>query len=436
MLGCPIFQKRGPTHLPPRAAQSEIDSHTGQRSATTIPSRNRPLCESVFDISCRVSHPLGWRRRRYHPPVRTIEPTLTPRLRKHVGDDDVAHAAPYAVKTYRELVEHIAQLAYSNPNHLLYFRGQDKDFLSKAGASTLYPAIYRGDSIAHREIVHRFEQLEVAETNLTAHFVTKTLDGHRDVERKRHVRWSILQHYNVVSTPLLDITQSLRVACSFAQRESTDQTCYVYVLGLPYATNRISINSEEEIVSIRLLSICPPSALRPYFQEGYMVGTSDVTYDFGSKSELDFRNRLIAKFAIPRARSSFWRGGFSPIPERALYPPRDPVKKLCLDVKQRVERAQRPLGTLGDFIVAWSRLESWLLENARRITERNVSVGEAINAVARDRRLSKTVVSELQALRQFRNTAVHKPDELSNTQIVHAHRRLLAVLRQINIGAA
>src|SRR5205823_8222919 len=121
-------------------------------------------------------------------------------------------------------------------------------------------------------------------------FAKYTIEGARDVARKRYIQWSILQHYEVVATPLLDITQSLRVACSFAQRASRDPTCYVLVLGLPYATNRISINSEEDVVNIRLLSICPPAALRPYFQEGFMAGTPDVTSRYELKTELDFRN--------------------------------------------------------------------------------------------------------------------------------------------------
>jgi hypothetical protein len=157
------------------------------------------------------------------------------------------------VTNFRALVEHVAKLAYVNPDELLFFRGQDKDYQSKAGGTTLYPSIYRGDPLA--------------------------------------------------------------------QLRSTDPMGYVYVFGPPYLTNRISINSEHDIVNVRLLSICPPSALRPCFQEGYLAGTADVTTDFDSKTELDFRNRLIAKFGISRART-FWGSGFDPIPESALYPRR------------------------------------------------------------------------------------------------------------------
>ncbi len=91
----------------------------------------------------------------------------------------------------------------------------------------------------------RFRKLESAGRTLVKLFEKHKIEGARDVSRKRYVQWSILQHYEVIPTPLLDVTHSLRVACSFAQLAGTDPTCYVYVLGFPYSTNRISINSER-----------------------------------------------------------------------------------------------------------------------------------------------------------------------------------------------
>jgi len=55
-----------------------------------------------------------------------------------------------------------------------------------------------------------------------------------------------------------------------------------------------------------------------------LAGTADVTTDYESKTELDFRNRLIAKFAITRA-GSFWGSGFEQIPQTALYPKGDQI---------------------------------------------------------------------------------------------------------------
>lgn len=366
--------------------------------------------------------------------MRTIQPTLTPELAAFVGDDPPWRAEAYEVRSYRALVELVARLSYLNPTQLLFFRGQDRDFQSKRGGSTIYPAVYREDQLRKAEIEYRFEQLDAAARVLTTTLTKHGVEGHRDVARKRYIQWSILQHYQVVDTPLLDVTHSLRVACSFAQYGSTEPWCYVYAIGLPFTTNRISINSEDDVVNIRLLSICPPDALRPYFQEGYMVGTPDVTTDFDTKTELDFRNRLVAKFAIPRAQTRFWSGGFAAIPEEALYPKKDRMRDLCREVQADVEQSHRPPGSLGDFIVAWAHLEHGLLDRARRLTERNISVREAINVVARQRELPEELVHELHTLRQFRNVAVHNPSETGTHSYGQMIDRVRVLSQSLDLG--
>ncbi len=114
-------------------------------------------------------------------------------------------------------MEHVARLSYLNRYHLAFFRGKDKDFQNKVGGSTLYPAIYRGDNLLQAELEVRFRKLESAGRTLVKLFEKHKIEGARDVSRKRYVQWSILQHYEVIPTPLLDVTHSLRVACSFAQ---------------------------------------------------------------------------------------------------------------------------------------------------------------------------------------------------------------------------
>ena len=140
-----------------------------------------------------------------------------------------------------------------------------------------------------------------------------------------------MQHYEFCSTSL-DFTQSLRVASSIAQIDNENGNAYIFVFGLPFLTNRISNNSEHDIVNIRLLSISPPEALRPYFQEGYLAGTEDITNEYESKSELDFKNRLIAKFEIPNDKM-FWGRDFKIIPRNALYPINDKILELCNKIK-------------------------------------------------------------------------------------------------------
>ncbi|WP_159101601.1 FRG domain-containing protein [Acetobacter papayae] len=248
----------------------------------------------------------------------------------------MAKAPPFPIESFRGLVEHIARLSYLNPDHLLFYRGQNSDFLNKAGSTTIYPGLYRSENTSKDELRHRFTLLDQAGKELVKRWAESKLDGLRDIRQKTYVQWSILQHYSVLETPLLDITHSLRVACSFAQHDATADRSIVYVLAMPQVTNRISINSEDDLVNVRLLSICPPSALRPHFQEGFLTGTTDVTWDFDNKTELDFRNRLIAKFSIPSG-TKFWGRGFNSIPQESLYPNNDRVSAICDGLRESLK---------------------------------------------------------------------------------------------------
>ena len=209
--------------------------------------------------------------------MRSIVGQLTPELSKLVGEAGPAKAPASPVENFRDLMEHAARLAYLNKDHLLFFRGQQEDHLNRAGASSFYPSIYRGERLTKGEVELHFDILGSASQRLCAALEEAKIDGSSDVRRRKYIQWSVLQHYEVCPTPLLDFTHSLRVACSFAFLKRANNEPYVFVFGLPYITNRISINSEHDLINVRLLSICPPDALRPYFQEAYLAGTDDVT---------------------------------------------------------------------------------------------------------------------------------------------------------------
>ena len=135
-------------------------------------------------------------------------------------------------------------------------------------------------------------------------------------------------------------------------------------------------------MNIRLLSICPPSALRPHFQEGFLAGTTDVTWDFDNKTELDFRNRLIAKFSIPSG-TKFWGRGFNSIPKESLYPNNDRVLAICDGLRESL-KTELQAGDLGEFMKAWTDLEKFILSEAkeasnRGISSRNLSLKESID---------------------------------------------------------
>jgi hypothetical protein len=104
------------------------------------------------------------------------------------------------------------------------------------------------------------------------------------------------------------------------------------VFGLPHINGSISFYVEEELMILKLLAICPPKALRPHFQDGYLAGTFPVatTSNLDNEEtiqEFDFGRRLIAKFKIPK--DNFWDKDFTEIPENALFPKNDEMVRIC-----------------------------------------------------------------------------------------------------------
>ncbi|WP_116770091.1 FRG domain-containing protein [Maribacter litoralis] len=344
--------------------------------------------------------------------MRSIEGKLTQEILDFIGGDPrtVASSNAFPIKTFRELVEKTAQLAYLNKDHLLFYRGQNSDYRNRGGSSTFYPSIYRGDYLQQREVNNRFDILNGACKSLTDLFVNQKVEGYKELKRKKYIQWSVLQHYEVCATPLLDFTHSLRVACSFALQDNNSDNAYIFVFGLPYITNRISVNSEHDLVNIRLLSICPPHALRPYFQEGYLVGTEDITTTYDSKSELDFNNRLIAKFEIPNS-DDFWGESFDQIPKDSLYPDNDPIWELTKEIKDLADRELKA-GDLGEFLKLWSELEETVVNKVKRRTDRFMSVREAIRLLYDQGQITKELLYEIDRLRKFRNQLVHTPKKV------------------------
>jgi len=353
--------------------------------------------------------------------VREITPTLTPELERHTSGD-VVRGDAYPARRYDDIVKHIARLSYLNKDYLLFYRGQGVQFRNKAGGLTFYPTVYRGDALDRANVKGRFRLLDVASQRLRESFLKGSIDGHHEVSRKRLVQWSILQHYQVVATPLLDLTHSIRVACSFAQLAATGRKCYVSVFGLPYVTNRISANSEHDLVLIRLLSICPPAAFRPYFQEGYLAGTSDETYDYEDKTELDFNRRLVAQFEIP-ATPTFWGSGMSRVPDVELFPPEDSIRDLCASIDVGVGPGTEP-ESLGAFVAAWTGLEQVLVSRAQRHEDRVLTFGQALRDLRKKGHLPEPVLAELEQLRQLRNRAVHGRDRPSDADLRQAAERV------------
>lgn len=244
----------------------------------------------------------------------------------------------HTVKTYLELARKIAELQFLNRDYVLLFRGQAHDFKNRVGSTTLKPEIMRGSASnkvpLQSTLENRFAALERAEQSLVRAYNKERLAGIQRFRRQQILRWSILQHYKVCATPLLDVTQSLRIAASFASLDA-DSEAFVFVLGIPHISGAITASAEAGLQIVRLASVCPPSAVRPHIQEGYLLGeypelSSVRQKDHYKHYEIDFGRRLLAKFRIDL--STFWKSEFFPqVLRRALYPGSndDPLRQIC-----------------------------------------------------------------------------------------------------------
>ncbi|OZI26503.1 hypothetical protein CAL26_04040 [Bordetella genomosp. 9] len=264
-----------------------------------------------------------------------------------VQRQDYRKADAYPVSSYFDLATRIAELQFHNRDHILLFRGQAADHRNRAGYTSLKPTILRGNGGKNPsldELRKRYARLTAAEKILAEEYLGAGFLGLERVGRHGMVRWAILQHYEICATPLLDVTHSLRVAASFASHDARNEA-YVFVVGVPYLSGGITVSAESGLQTIRLSSVCPPSAARPHLQEGYLLGEYPEMSGIGQKAlylhhEMDFGRRLVAKFRFdPR---QFWKGHSFPIVgKHELYPSSDPMLDLARRVSARLARESR-----------------------------------------------------------------------------------------------
>jgi len=242
------------------------------------------------------------------------------------------------VRSYRELARLVAELQFRNRDFVLVFRGQSKDYRNEAKNTSLRPGIFRplqgNGTVPFGEIRRRFERLETCDRQVAelADAIFPEREIAERLRRQRILRWTLLQHYEVCPTPLLDVTHSLRVAASFAFDRASDEA-FVFVLGIPNISGAVTASIEAGLQVVRLASVCPSNAVRPHIQEGYVlgeypeIGTTEQKQNYG-QFEMDFGRRLVAKFRFNP--EPFWRNSpeFPPVPHEALYPAGDPLEEL------------------------------------------------------------------------------------------------------------
>jgi len=254
----------------------------------------------------------------------------------------------HKVSDYLDLARKVAELQFRNRDYVLLFRGQRNDYrTSQKEATTLRPSLFRSDNIAPGDdgwnayIEKQFSRLRCAEQSLVDMYQGDE-ESSQYLKRHRIIQWALLQHYEVCGTPLLDVTHSLRIAASFASHENTTRA-YLYVLGVPNLGGAVTASAEAGLQILRLSSVCPPQAVRPHIQEGYLLGEYPDIPDFDQKRhykafEVDFGRRLIAKFNFNP--QSFWNQATFPLVQRdALFPDdRDPLFQLSKRVKDSLPK--------------------------------------------------------------------------------------------------
>ena len=254
----------------------------------------------------------------------------------------------------------VAELQFLNRDYVLLFRGQSHDHKSTEGVSVLKPSMFRvgGSRLLNQKALQvRFERLRSAEVRLARLYRDANFRGSERLARHRILKWAILQHYEVCRTPLLDVTQSLRISASFAASRNMSGEAYLYVLGVPNRSGAVTASSESGLQIICLSSACPPEAVRPHMQEGFLLGEYPEVADYDRNSkysydEMDFGRRLIAKFRLNLKK--FWDGkSFPAASVESIYPKKqnDPLLELANQIKSEIGPevdAQRPLEAATD----------------------------------------------------------------------------------------
>jgi len=264
-------------------------------------------------------------------------PEIAPCTQVRRGDGNIVH-------TFLELATKIAALQFMNRDFVLLFRGQNADHRNAKQHTSLKPSLFRPKSHGNPSpatILERFWELDKAERLLVQLYHRKKFVGLEGLKRYKIVRWSILQHYEVCPTPLLDVTYSLRIAASFASINAENQA-FVFVIGVPNLSGAVTASAEAGLQIVRLSSVCPPTALRPHIQEGYLLGEYPEMIGFEQKElyhhyEIDFGRRLVAKFRFDP--TTFWSSdAFPRVKKRALYPSSksDPLCEMTDEIKQKL----------------------------------------------------------------------------------------------------
>lgn len=232
---------------------------------------------------------------------------------------EIRKSKGYKVSYFDELISLVAELGYRNHRYNLLFRGQCDDYKDKYRKTIVYPSLFRplNKRLTKKVIKGRYDKLN---KGIDALFKAREKIGvHSILKNHREYYIALIQHYRLLETPMIDLTQSLLIAVSFALQEK--QKGYLYVFGMPHPNGSISHFIDDNLVLVKLQNVCPPEAKRPHAQEGYLVGRlpTSKTKEAGD----NLARRLIGKYFLDNTNNTFWKCGFKKIPKNVLCPSKD-----------------------------------------------------------------------------------------------------------------
>lgn len=254
----------------------------------------------------------------------------------------VARTDPCEVTSYRELVKLAAFLNVMNKRDHLLYRGQSGDWalrptllretwtLPRTGEAVDLGADRRWyfDQLDH--ICRRVAELLAG--RLPRH---KPFETFGDEPARKMAPWSVIQHYELWPTPVLDFTGSLRIAASFALGgEEPRSSGYVYVSAFRSLESDPMLLHERGRgpVALRLSAVCPPIADRPHLQEGFLVGNpafgaTDLTAP-PATGVLVARIHVVDRSPGEHGPESFWDEEYPRHSQESLLPQADETLRL------------------------------------------------------------------------------------------------------------
>lgn len=244
---------------------------------------------------------------------------------------DIRKSKGFKVNNYSTLLRCVAELGYLNPQFNILFRGQVQDHKNKKYGSTIYPSIFYDEFKEMRKEL--FKNLDEKQKTLESNKKRISLHKENIPSRKAILSYpefyySLLEHYEFNKTQLINLTQSLRVAATFALHKGTSG--YVFAFGIPHPYGSISHFIDQDMVLVKLQNVCPPDAKRPHYQEGYLVG--NFPFMRNRRSGDNLARRLIGKYQLDNLDGNFWDSHFERVHEKVLYPDNDSFRNRLYNI--------------------------------------------------------------------------------------------------------